>query len=179
MMRSPLAAGLAMLAWGCIPACTRPADPADLAVVERLIRSNEQMQQELNRMDAETLHHMSSLFEAERPAIERRFQDTLLPREAEVLGNYYRAMGEQLPRLLDSRNRQHQRLDSMAQRLLALRHDLEQGIMRRKQREQALAMEQQWDALLRSELDTLAVHTRTLVDQRRTLRAAIDPMLHP
>lgn len=170
---------IALLSGGMLAACTGAADPAQLATVEHLIQETESMKAELNSQDTSALRHMFALFEAERPAIELRFRDTLLPREAEVLGNYYRAMNERLPALLARRRAEQARLDSATQRLRDLRHDLEQGLLDKAKREQALAIEQQWNTRLRQDLDSITVHTGALVHDRRTYRTAINSQLHP
>lgn len=174
------AAALAALFSGCLLAsCTHHADPAELAAVQRLIQDTDSMNAEINGQNNAALRHMGALFEAERPAIEQRFRDTLLPHEAEVLGNYYRAMNERLPAVLETRRMEQARLDSTAQRLRNLRHDMEQGLMGKALRGQALAKEQQWNARLRQDLDSINVHTGALIRDRKNYRAAIDNQLHP
>lgn len=175
----PAVAMIALLSGSLSVACTHSTDPVELAAVERLIQDTENMNAELNSQDTSALRHMIALFEAERPAIEQRFRDTLLPREAAVLGNYYRAMNERLPVLMEERRTEQTRLDSAAQRLRNLRHDLEQGLLSKSKRQQALAMEQQWNARLRQDLDSIAVRTASLIRDRRAYRTAIDSQLHP
>ncbi len=175
----PAAAMIALVSGGLLAACAHSADPGQLAAVERLIGDTGNMNAELNNQDTAALAHMSALFEAERPAIGQRLRDTLLPREAEVLGNYFRAMNERLPLLIDERRAQQARLDSTARRLRNLRHDMEQGLMGKSKRRQALEMEQQWNVRLHQDLDSLAARTMALLHERRTYRAAIDSQLHP
>ena len=117
------------------------------------------------------------MFEAERPSIEQRFRDTLLPHEAEVLGNYHRAMAERLPRLMDERRSALGRTDSTLLRLRDLRHDLRNGLLSKNGRRNALAMEQRWNNALRDELDLVTDHTKALIRERTTYRAAIDSLL--
>jgi hypothetical protein len=137
------------------------------------------MQTELEAMDTNALRHMQQLFDAERPGIEQRFRDTLLPGEAEVLGNYHRAMAERLPRLLMDRRTEQEQLDSTAARLRNLRHDLEAGLLNAAGRQQALDLEKRWNAALRQRLDRIGQESRQLIADRRTYRAGIDSLLHP
>ncbi|MCB0758460.1 MAG: hypothetical protein KDC01_08380 [Flavobacteriales bacterium] len=168
---------LALVSGSLLPACSRPADPAQMATVEQLIQQTESMRTQLNSMDTNALRHMGSLFEAERPSIEQRFRDTLLPHEAEVLGNYHRAMAERLPRLMDERRSALGRTDSTLLRLRDLRHDLRNGLLSKNGRRNALAMEQRWNNALRDELDLVTDHTKALIRERTTYRAAIDSLL--
>lgn len=175
----PAVAMIALLSGTFLAACNHTPDPIRLAAVERMIDQTEKMTAEMNDQDTNALRHMVSLFEAERPAIEQRFRDTLLPREAEVLGNYYRAMGERLPAVLAQRRTQQARLDSAAKRLRDLRHDMEHGLMGPNKCEQALAAEQQWQTRLRQDQDSIIRRTDVLRQERRTYRQAIDSQLHP
>lgn len=175
----PAAAMIALVAGGLSGACTGPADPAQLAAVERMIRETEDMAAELDAQDTGALRHMASLFEAERPSIERRFRDTLLPQEAEVLGNYFQAMGTRLPAVLAERRAGRARIDSTALRLRNLRHDMEHGLLGGGKRQRALMLEQRWNARLRQDLDSITMHTQALIRDRKAYRAAIDPWLHP
>lgn len=173
----PVAVLLALASGSLLSACSRPADPAELATVEKMIQQTESMRIELNSMDTTALRHMCSLFEAERPSIEQRFRDTLLPHEAEVLGNYHRAMAERLPDLLSARHVERARLDSTLIRLRNLRHDLEQGLLSKNKRQAALEMEQRWNSSLRQDLDTVAAITQVLIRDRTGYRASIDSLL--
>src|SRR5690606_13826584 len=97
--------------------------------------------------------------------------------EAEVLGNYHRAMAERLPRLMQARRAERARLDSTLIRLRHLRHDLDQGLMTGKKRQAALHMEERWNTALRQDLDSLAARTQALIQERTSYRAAIDSLL--
>ena len=178
MMRTiPAAVLLALGSGGLLTACTNHADPSEMATVERMIEETDSMRMELIGMDTTALHHMHALFEAERPGIDQRFQDTLLPHEAQVLGNYYQAMAERLPRLLSDRNMEEARIDSTLMRLRNLRHDMDQGLMNKKTREKALALENEWNTSLRNDLDRVEVATKQLIRDRTTYRATIDSLL--
>lgn len=180
-MTRPVPAALifALVAAGMLSACTHRASPEELATVERMIQANDSMRADMDRTDTTALRHMYTLFEAERPAIEARFRDTLLPHEAEVLGNYHFAMSNRLPLLLDARSLERTKLDSAALRLRDLRHDLENGLMRSEDRTKALHTEQLWGSALRSNLDSLNARTQTLLRERRALRSQIDSLLRP
>ncbi len=180
-MTRPVPAALifALVAAGMLPACTHRATPEELAAVERMIQANDSMLAEMDRTDTTALRHMHTLFEAERPAIEARFKDTLAPHEAEVLGNYHFAMSNRLPLLLDARAAERLRLDSAALRLRNLRHDMEHGLLRTDDRQQALHTEQRWGSALRGNLDSLNARTQTLLRERRVLRSEIDSLLRP
>lgn len=179
MMRGIPVPALHALALGCLlTACGHPAGPDELAEVERLGRELDSMTAKLNAMDTVALKHMGALFEAERPGIELRFRDTLQPQEARLLGNYHRAMAERLPQLMAARTSELDRLEQAARRLHDLRHDMEQGTMNRNDRKAALAMERQWAAVLKSDLDSLAARTKHLIDARQAYRAALDSLLH-
>ncbi|MBX2983510.1 MAG: hypothetical protein WBB32_15530 [Flavobacteriales bacterium] len=173
----PVAVLLALASGSLLSACSRPVDPAELATVERMIQQTESMRIELNSLDTNALRHMGSLFEAERPSIEQRFRDTLLPHEAEVLGNYHRAMAERLPMVLSARHTEQARLDSTLFRLRNLRHDLEQGLLNKNKRQAALEMEQRWNNALRDDLDSVASITQVLIRDRTAYRSAIDSLL--
>jgi hypothetical protein len=175
----PAVVPVALVLAGMLPACTHRATPEDLAAVERMIQANDSMRAELERADTNALRHTHALFEAERPAIAARFKDTLLPHEAEVLGNYHAAMSRRLPLLLDARAAELSRIDSAALRLRDLRHDMENGLMGKEERSKALAAEQRWGKYLRNTLDSLNLRTQNLLRDRRTLRSAIDTLLHP
>lgn len=173
----PAAVLLALGPGGLLTACTNLADPAEMATVEQMIDKTDSMRLELMGMDTARLHHMHALFEAERPSIEQRFRDTLLPHEAQVLGNYHRAMDERLPRLRADRLREQARLDSTLTRLRNLRHDMGEGLMGKKAREKALAMEKGWAASLRHDLDQVVAATEQLIRDRTAYRTAIDSLL--
>lgn len=173
----PAAVLLALIAGSLLPGCTTPASPQELAAVERMIQETESMRIQLNGPDTIALRHMGALFQAERPGIEQRFGDTLHRHEAEVLGNYHRAMAERLPRLMAARRAEQARLDSTLTRLRNLRHDLGEGLLNQRKRQAALHMEQRWNAVLRQDMDSLAARTRDLVQERAVYRAAIDSLL--
>lgn len=175
----PVAAWLALMTVGMLPACTHRASPQERAAVERMILTTDSLRAELDRADTNALRHMGDLFRAERPAMEARFGDTLLPREAEVLGNYHRAMAEFLPAVLAQHQAYREHLDSTAGRLHQLRHDLEEGLLDQEQRRTALAMEQRWVELLRQETRHTNQQAEALIRDRGTWRAAIDSLLHP
>ncbi len=175
----PAATLFALVLAGLFPACTHRASADEMAAVERMIQINDSMRSELESADTNALRHMHSLFEAERPAIEARFKDTLLPHEAEVLGNYHATMSRRLPLLLDARAAELARLDSAALRLRDLRHDMESGLMNKEHRNRAIQTEKHWGTMLRSTLDSLSLRTQDLLSDRRTLRAAIDSLLRP
>lgn len=178
MMRTiPAAVLLALGSGGLLTACTHRADPAEMATVERMIEKTDSMRMELIGMDTTALHHMHALFEAERPGIQQRFRDTLLPHEAQVLGNYHQAMAERLPELLARRHVEQARIDSTLMRLRDLRHDMDQGLMNKKAREKALALEKGWNASLRNNLDQVETATKELIRDRTSYRAAIDSLL--
>lgn len=178
MMRTiPAAVLLALGSGGLLTACTNHADPSEMATVERMIEKTDSMRLELIGMDTTALRHMHALFEAERPGIEQRFRDTLRPHEAQVLGNYHQAMDERLPRLLADRNVEQARIDSTLMRLRDLRHDMDQGLMNKKARDKALAVEKSWNTLLRNDLDQVEKATKQLIRDRTTYRSAIDSLL--
>lgn len=180
MMRAIPQAAVAALFAGCLlAACGRTATQGELAAVDAMIQQNDSMSAEMDRTDTETLQHMEALFEAERPAMDKRFADTLNPREAEVLGNYHRAMAERLPDLLAQLSRERTELDSAALRLRDLRHDMQQGLLGRTRRTGALEAEKHWNTVLRQQLDSINARTRALVRDRRSWRAAIDSLLRP
>ena len=174
----PVAVLLALASGSLLSACSRPADPAEMATVEQLIQQTESMRIELNSSDTNALRHMGSLFVAEQPSIAQRFRDTLLPHEAEVLGNYHRAMAERLPMVLSARRAEQARLDTTLLRLRNLRHDLEQGLLSKNKSQEALDMEQRWNNALRQDLDSIDAITQKLIFDRRTYRSAIDSLLH-
>ncbi|HRN37272.1 MAG TPA: hypothetical protein PLL18_10230, partial [Flavobacteriales bacterium] len=99
--------------------------------------------------------------------------------EAEVLGNYHRAMAERLPELLAQRSGLRARMDSAATRLHDLRHDMELGLMNSRKRSEALEAEKRWNVFLRQNLDSLNARTQSLVRDRKAWRAAIDSLLRP
>ena len=178
MMRTIPAAVLIALGPGILlTSCTHRADPSEMASVDQLIEKTDSMRLELTGMDTTALHHMHALFEAERPGIEQRFRDTLLPHEAQVLGNYHQAMAERLPRLMAERNREQARIDSTLMRLRNLRHDMGGGLMNRKTRKKALDMEMGWNRSLRNDFDQVEIATKQLILDRSTYRSAIDSLL--
>jgi len=178
MMRTiPAAVLLALGSGGLLTACTHRADPSEMAIVERMIEETDSLRMELIGMDTTALHHMHALFEAERPGIEQRFRDTLRPHEAQVLGNYHQAMAERLPRLMAERHTEETRIDSTLMRLRNLRHDMDQGLMNKEARENALAMEEGWNSSLRNDLGQVEMATKQLILDRTTYRAAIDSLL--
>lgn len=180
MMRAiPAAAFLALTTGTLLSACNRPADPVRMAAVEGLIQETENMRTELDGADTNALRHMQLLFEAERPGIERRFQDTLTPHEAEVLGNYYHAMAARLPRLLAARAAEQARLDSTLVRLRDLHHDFSAGLMDQARQDEALAMERRWATALRQALAQTTTDGEQLSRDRRQFRAGIDSILRP
>lgn len=175
----PVAALPAFLLVGMLLACTHRAGTEELATVERMIQATDTMRAELDRADTNNLRHMGALFTAERPAIEARFRDTLQPHEAEVLGNYHRAMAERLPRLMAERQQERLRVDSTAGRLHNLRHDMELGLMPKDKRAHAIQVEQAWIAVLRKDLDGINDRTSILIGERKDYRLAIDSLLRP
>lgn len=175
----PVALLAALVLAGMLPACTHPAGPDVMATVEQMIQATDSMRAQLDQADTNALRHMDALFQAERPAIEARFHDTLLPHAAEVLGNYHRAMAGRLPRLMVARHAQRTRLDSTRRRLYNLRHDLERGLMNRNRREEALRRERLWNMSLHRQADSIRVRTADLIHDRRIYRSAIDSLLRP
>lgn len=178
MMCRTAAAWFALAGCTLAASCTRPASAPEMEAVETLIQQNMAMASELRGQDTAALRHMATLFAAERPAIELRFRDTLDPREAEVLGNYHRAMAGRLPELLAQRAIQRAQLDSAAMRLRNLRHDMEQGLLSPGRRQEALRMETAWNNILKARMDTIKARQSALEEERKSYRAAIDPLLH-
>lgn len=172
----PVAVLLALTSGSVLTACTHRADPSEIATVERMIKETDSMRLELIGMDTTALHHMHALFEAERPGIEQRFQDTLNPHEAQVLGNYHQAMAERLPLLMTDRQEEQDRIDTTLLRLRNLRHDLGQGLMKKKEREKALMTEKTWNMSLRNDLRQVEMATKELINDRNSYRAAIDSL---
>lgn len=180
MMHPIPAAAIGTLLATCITTgCTTDPDPAQLALTMQLTRQTDSMIAEIDVTDTAALRHMAALFAVERTAIEQRFKDTLSPHEAEVLGNYHRAMAERLPGLLAQRSGLRARMDSTATRLHDLRHDMELGLMNSRKRAEAIEAEKRWNAFLRQNLDSLNARTRNLVRDRKAWRAAIDSLLRP
>lgn len=180
MMRAiPQTAIAALLAACLLAACGHTPTQAELIAVDAMIQHTDSMSAEMDRADTDALRHMEALFEAERPALDKRFADTLNPREAEVLGNYHRAMAERLPGLLAQLAGERVELDSAGHRLRDLRHDMQQGLMGRAQRTSALDAEKRWNTTLRQQLDSINARTHALVRDRKAWRAAIDSLLRP
>ena len=175
----PAWAFLALLTATLQQACRRSSEPALIATTEQLAKHTDSLRMELDNMDTAAITHMHALFISERPAIELRFKDTLSPQEAEILGNYHRAMAVTLPRVMGDRQRLSARLDSTRRRLDNLRHDLDQGLLNKKQQRQAVEVEQQWDSTLTNDVERLRSDIDQLEKDRLKYRSAIDPLLHP
>jgi hypothetical protein len=175
----PVLAFLALLTATSQQACRRTSEPEYLAATEHLAKHMDSLRMALDNMDTAAITHMHALFISERPAIELRFKDTLSPQEAEILGNYHRAMAVTLPRVMGDRKRLSERLDSTRQRLGNLRHDLDQGLLARDRQRQAVAVEKVWDSTLTNDVERLRDDIGQLEKDRLKYRSAIDPLLHP
>jgi len=175
----PAWAFLALLTATLQQACRRTSEPEFIAATEDMAKHTDSLRMSLDNMDTAAITHMYALFTSERPAIEQRFKDTLSPQEAEILGNYHRAMAVTLPRVMGDRQRLYARLDSTRQRLGNLRHDLDQGLLDKKQQRQAIETEQAWDSTLTNDVERLRADIGQLEKDRLKYRSAIDPLLHP
>lgn len=175
----PAWAFLALLTATLQQACRRTSEPEYIVATERLVKHTDSLRTALDNMDTAAITHMHALFISERPAIELRFKDTLAPQEAEILGNYHRAMAVTLPRVMGDRKRLGQRLDSTYRRLSDLQHDLDQGLLSKKDQEQAVALEQAWDSTLTNDVERLRTDIDQLEKDRLKYRSAIEPLMHP
>jgi hypothetical protein len=175
----PAWAFLALLTATLQQACRRTSEPEYLIATEHLVKHTDSLRTAIENMDTAAITHMHALFLSERPAIEKRFKDTLSPQEAEILGNYHRAMAVTLPRVMGDRKRIEDRLDSSRRRLGNLRHDLEGGLLNKKEQRQAVAVEQAWDSTLTKDVERLRADIAQLEKDRLKYRSAIDPLMHP
>ncbi|MBK8582199.1 MAG: hypothetical protein LKM36_05350 [Flavobacteriales bacterium] len=169
----------ALLCALAVAGCGRQVDSASLHTVNVLSHRIDSLQGRLAEMDTASLLHMSQLFTAEREGIELRFKDTLGVAEAGVLGNYYRAMGGTLPRVLDERLRLRALLTGSAKRLLNLQHDLCTGHITTEQAANALRVENQWCDRLTEDMRMLTTEAVQLQKDRTQLRAEAVQFLHP
>ncbi len=175
----PAWAFLALLTATLQQACRRTSEAEYVTATEHLAKHTDSLRTALENMDTAAITHMHALFLSERPAIEQRFKDTLSPQEAEILGNYHRAMAVTLPRVMGDRKRLSARLDSTRRRLDDLQHDLDQGVLNKEQQGQAVAVEQAWDSTLTDDVERLHSDIEQLEKDRSKYRSAIDPLLHP
>ena len=138
--------------------------------VNTLSHRIDSLQGRLAEMDTASLLHMRDLFTVEREGIEVRFKDTLPLAEAEVLGNYYRAMAGTLPRILDDRLRLRALLKGASDRLEDLQHDLCTGHLQMKESATALSVEGAWCDRYTMEVRALITESTKLQQDRAALR---------
>lgn len=175
----PAAAVPALLCALAVAGCVRQVDPVGMHAVNVLSFRIDSLKGRLAEMDTASLLHMGRLFSAEREGMERRFKDTLGVAEAEVLGNYYRAMGGTLPHVMDERLRLHALLANASQRLEDLQHDLCSGFISRTEAGQAVRVETEWCDRLSKDMAMLTAEAVKLQKDRAELRAKAAEFLHP
>ncbi|MEO8589062.1 MAG: hypothetical protein ABI432_06825 [Flavobacteriales bacterium] len=129
MNRGILLASITALAMnGLFQGCRTPADPAQLRTVDSLITTVDAAMLTLNELDRTRYQRTDSMFQVQRPLFEARFKDTLDRAAADVLGNQFLAL-----RTAADMGRDHERvlndLGTTAERLRALRLDLQNGAM--------------------------------------------------
>ena len=159
----PAAAFPALLLAAVCAGCGGAVDPASMHIVNTLSHRIDSLRERLAEMDTTALLHMRDLFTVEQEGIETRFKDTLPLAEAEVLGNYYRAMAGTLPRILDDRQRLQALLGNSSKRLEDLQHDLCTGHMQMNEAATALSVETAW-------CDRYTVETRALIAESAKLQ---------
>lgn len=173
MMRAIPAATVPVLLLAAVCAgCGCAVDTSNMHAVNTLAHRIDSLKDRLADMDTASLLHMRDLFTAEREGIESRFRDTLPLAEAEVLGNYYRAMGGTLPRILDDRVRLQGLLSEASQRLEHLQHDICDRRIDLKGTAKALAVENAWCDRFMRDVGTLLTETAKLQRDRVALRSA-------
>ena len=168
----PAAAIPALLLAAVCSGCGCAVDSASMHTVNRLSHRIDSLQGRLTEMDTASLLHMRDLFTVEREGVEVRFKDTLPLAEAEVLGNYYRAMAGTLPRILDDRLRLQAVLANSSKRLEDLQHDICTGHMQMKEIATALSVETAWCDRYTLETHALISESVKLQHDRAMLRAS-------
>lgn len=166
-----------VLAWAVAAGCACPVDPASLHAVNRLGHCADSLQGRLLAMDTASLWQMRDRFATEQEAIRQRFRDTLPLAEAQVLGNYWRAMDGTLPRIIDERARLLALLKGSARRVEQLQHDLCNGRIGAKETQAALNVEKAWCARHAMEVRNVEAGAEQLANERTALRTAAMDLL--
>jgi hypothetical protein len=159
--------------------CSCSVDPASLHAVNRLGHCADSLQGRLLAMDTAALWQMRERFATEQEAIRQRFRDTLPLAEAQVLGNYWRAMDGSLPRIIDDRARLLALLKGSSRRMEQLQHDLCNGRIGMKEMQAALSVENAWCARHAMEVRNVETGAEQLASERTNLRAAAVELLQP
>lgn len=121
--------------------CGHQADKAELATIDSLIHKVDSMQAEWNGIDIGRYQGYGEAFASRKEQLELHFLDTLDRDRAFLLGNYYRAMGRSLQKMLANHNSTGTELSIAAKQLADLRHDVEHGLL--KETEQKAFLEQE------------------------------------
>ncbi len=171
MNRGILFAAIGALAVnGFFQGCRTPADPAQLRAVDSLITTVDAAILTLNELDRARFLRTDSMFKAQRPLFETRFQDTLDRATADALGNQFIAlrgsaeMGQAHENVLSD-------LSASSERLRALQLDLKNGAMEPDAARAVIANEfKTWTSL---ETSVLGV-----IDNYRVVQRAWEQMAH-
>ena len=113
---------------GFFQGCRTPADPVQLRAVDSLITTVDAAMLTLNELDRARYRRTDSMFQAQRPMFETRFQDTLDRATADALGNQFIALrgSAEMGAVHDSVLSD---LTAATERLRALQLDLKNGAM--------------------------------------------------
>lgn len=121
--------------------CGHQADKAELAPIDSLIRKVDSMQSVWNAIDIARYQGYAEAFASRKEQLELHFVDTLDRDRAFLLGNYYRAMGRSLQKMLNNHGRTGTELSLAAKQLADLRHDVEHGLLKETERTAFLEQE--------------------------------------
>jgi hypothetical protein len=112
-----------------IGACKRSADAKNLASVDSMIVATDTLLASLRVIDGAELHRLDSVHASLSGALQRMLQDTVKKEDALALGNYHRAMGKTLGKVLKNEVQVRADLQMLQKQLRNLRTDVNNGIL--------------------------------------------------
>lgn len=179
MRTGPTLLLIALSLCGAQQACRRSADEEHLATAVRLRATADSLQRAVDAVDTTAFAGLRDLFEADRAAIEQRFQDTLGTATAALLGNYHRTMSAALPHALEDRAALSLHLDSTRHRLGALEHDVQHALLDGPEEIIALERERAHLARLLDLWTGIEARLAAVRAGHERARPAVDSLLNP
>lgn len=160
---------------GFLQGCRTPPDTAQLRTVDSLITAVDAAMLTLNELDRSRYSRTDSLFQTQLPKFTARFADTLDRATADALANQFITL-----RSAATMARDHEQvltdLGTTAERLRALRLDLQNGSMEQAKGKEAILTERAAWSLLETNLLGIIDNYRMLQRSWDNV-ASIDPMI--
>ena len=151
-------------------ACRRQADGANLQTVDSLITRVDAAILTLNELDAGRFRQGADAFAARETLFDRRFNDTLDQKEAELLGSQFLIL-DAASEMAADHERTLKELEVSAERLRNLRTDVMNAAMSTEEEEKAIGIEQHVHQLLHANVEQTIANYRSMQDSWERLPA--------